>query len=92
MDGPTGVGAACAAIDPARFMDERQFASSVAEYVGDMKGMRKAEGHSAIFAPGEIEASKWAASLLNGIEMEDSAVKALNELLRNVGSEMVLGG
>ena len=92
MDGPTGVGAACAAIDPGRFMDERQFASSVAEYVKDMKSMRKAEGHSAIYAPGEIEASKWTASLINGIEMEESAVKAINELLGNVGADMILGG
>ena len=91
-DGPTGVGALCVALDPTRFMVSSQFQGEVAEYIKDMKGMKKAEGHSAIYAPGEIEASKWEAASKGGVELDDAAVSAINDLLSKVGSSMVLGG
>ena len=92
LDGATGVGCMCAALDPSKFMDTHEFEGQVRDYIADMKGMRLAEGSTGIFAPGEIEAGKWEKSSKNGIEMDDAAVATINELLKKAGSDMILGG
>lgn len=92
LDGPTGVGCMCAALDPSKFMDPEDYARQVDDYINDMKGMRLAEGSTGIYAPGEIEAGKWEKASKNGIEMDDAAVATINELLKKAGSDMTLGG
>jgi LDH2 family malate/lactate/ureidoglycolate dehydrogenase len=91
-DGPTGVGALCIVLDPARFMDAGEYKKQVSGYMRDMKGMKKAEGHSAIYSPGEIEAGKWETASKTGVELDETAISAIDELLRKVGADMVLGG
>ncbi|HNV33996.1 MAG TPA: Ldh family oxidoreductase [Bacillota bacterium] len=92
LDGPTGVGTAFLAMDPARFMDPSEYKGLVDAYIEDMKGTRRAAGFSSIFSPGEIEAERWESSRVSGVELDDPAVSTLNGLLAQVGSNILLGG
>jgi LDH2 family malate/lactate/ureidoglycolate dehydrogenase len=84
--GKTGVGASIAVIDIQKFTPLPEFATTMDDYVQSMKGMKKAKGASEIFLPGEIEQRREVASRQNGIELDEKAVAALNQLLEKVGS------
>ena len=87
----TGVGASIVAIDIRKFADLNQFAATMDKYVQSVKGMKKANFASEIFLPGEIEQRREAASRQNGVELDEKAVAAINQLLEKVGSRKQLG-
>ncbi len=88
--GPTGVGVFMIAIDVARFMPLHQFKSLMQSYEDSMKKSRKAKGVSRIYLPGEIEFEKEKKSMVEGIELSDSVVDSLNQLLEKMKSPLRL--
>lgn len=91
-DGPTGVGGVCIALDISRFMDLDTFTEKLDGYVRNMKSLEKAQGHSTIYMPGEIENIKLTESREKGIDLDNAALDRINTLLETVGSDMRLGG
>jgi LDH2 family malate/lactate/ureidoglycolate dehydrogenase len=90
LEGSTGVGAALTVISIERFMPLARFRELMAGYIGSMKGLKKAKGFAEIFLPGEIEQRKERQALANGVDLDDNAVAALNELLVKTGSKLAL--
>jgi LDH2 family malate/lactate/ureidoglycolate dehydrogenase len=88
--GPTGVGVFTLAIDIERFMPRQQFDELIQGYLASIKTSKKAKGVSQIYLPGEIELEKERKSLAEGIELSDSVVKSLNQLLEEVKSPLRL--
>jgi LDH2 family malate/lactate/ureidoglycolate dehydrogenase len=88
--GPTGVGVFVMAIDIGRFMPIAQFGELIKSYGESIRGSRKAGGVSRIYLPGEIEFEKEKKGLAEGIELDDSVVKDLNQLLEKVKSRLRL--
>lgn len=91
-DGPTGVGGICIALDISCFMDLHAFTGKVEDYVKNMKSLEKAQGHSRIYMPGEIENTKLAVSREDGINLDATMLDTINILLEMVDSDMKLGG
>ena len=91
-EGKTGVSATLIAIDIKKFMDLDDFASSMAEYISNLKNLKKARFASEIFLPGEIEFRRGLESQELGIQLSDDAVEKLNHLLEKFGSSLRLGG
>jgi LDH2 family malate/lactate/ureidoglycolate dehydrogenase len=88
--GPTGVGVFFVAIDVERFMPLHQFRDLMTSYVGSIKKIKKAKDVLRIYLPGEIELEKEKKSLAEGIELSDSVVGNLNQLLEKVKSPLRL--
>ena len=88
--GPTGVGVFIMAIDVNRFMPIHQFKGLVQAYGDSIKRSRKAKGVSRIYLPGEIEFEKEKKALSEGIELSDSVVSSLNQLLEKAKSPLRL--
>jgi LDH2 family malate/lactate/ureidoglycolate dehydrogenase len=88
--GPTGVGVFIIAIDVNRFMPIHEFKGLMESYGDSIKKSRKAKGVSRIYLPGEIELEKEKKSLAEGIELGDSVVGSLNQLLEKVKSRLRL--
>jgi LDH2 family malate/lactate/ureidoglycolate dehydrogenase len=88
--GPTGVGVFIMAIDVNRFMPIHQFKGLMESYGDSIKKSRKAKGISRIYLPGEIESEKEKKSMAEGIELSDSVVSSLNQLLDKVKSPLRL--
>ena len=88
--GPTGVGVFIMAIDVNRFMPIHQFKGLMESYGDSIKKSRKAKGVSQIYLPGEIELEKEKKSMAEGIELDDSVVGSLNQLLEKVKSRLRL--
>ncbi len=88
--GPTGVGVFFVAIDVERFMPLHQFRDLMASYAGSIKKIKKAKDVSRIYLPGEIELEKEKKSLAEGIELSDSVVGNLDQLLEKVKSPLRL--
>jgi len=88
--GPTGVGVCTMAIDIERFMSLQQFNSLMKGYLASIKESKKANGVSRIYLPGEIEFEKERKSLAEGIELSDSVVQNLNQLLERAKNPLRL--
>jgi LDH2 family malate/lactate/ureidoglycolate dehydrogenase len=88
--GPTGVGVFILAMAIDRFMPLQQFKGLMQSYGDSIKGSRKAKGVSRIYLPGEIEFEKEKKSMAEGIELNDSVVGSLNQLLEKVKSPLRL--
>jgi LDH2 family malate/lactate/ureidoglycolate dehydrogenase len=88
--GPTGVGVFFMAIDVNRFMPIHQFKELVQFYGNSIKKSKKAKGVSRIYLPGEIELEKEKKALSEGIDLSDSVVNNLNQLLENAKSPLKL--
>lgn len=84
-DGKTGVSATLIAIDIKKFMDLDAFASSMADYIDNLKNLKKANFASEIFLPGEIEFRRGLESQDLGIQLSEGAVEKLNHLLERFG-------
>ncbi len=90
LDGATGVGASLAAVDISKFMDLDAYKTEMDAYIASLKGMKKAGSATEIYLPGEIEYNREVESRRSGIQLDDEAVNALNQLLASVGSDVRL--
>jgi LDH2 family malate/lactate/ureidoglycolate dehydrogenase len=88
--GPTGIGVFFMAIDIERFMPLREFMGLMTSYAESVKKTKKAKDVSQIYLPGEIEHEKEKKSLGEGIELNESVVNNLNQLLEKVKSPLRL--
>jgi LDH2 family malate/lactate/ureidoglycolate dehydrogenase len=79
--GPTGVGVMTMALDIGSFMAPDQFARLVSDHAKSIRGSRKAEGVKHIYLPGEIESEREEISRSKGVEMDQSAIQSLYQLL-----------
>jgi LDH2 family malate/lactate/ureidoglycolate dehydrogenase len=89
--GPTGVGVFILAVDIEKFMPARQFRALIESYTSSIRGSKKARGTSRIFLPGEIESEKEERSLLEGVEVSESTVNSLNQILEKIKCPLRLG-
>ncbi len=85
-EGSTGVGAALTVVNIEHFMPLPAFTALMRGYIGKMKGLKKAKGFDAILLPGELEQGREKQARAEGVSLDDNAVKAINELLENIGS------
>jgi LDH2 family malate/lactate/ureidoglycolate dehydrogenase len=90
LEGPTGVGVCCIAIDIERFMDLHQFNRLRGSYIASIQRVRKAKDVSRIYLPGEIEFEKEKKSSKEGIKIDPGVAKDLNQLLEKVKSPLRL--
>jgi len=88
--GPTGIGVLTMAIDIERFMPLGQFKQLMDSYIASIRKSKKAKGVTRIYLPGEIEFEKKKKSLAEGIELNESVVGNLNQLLEKVKSPIRL--
>jgi LDH2 family malate/lactate/ureidoglycolate dehydrogenase len=88
--GPTGIGVFSMAIDIERFMPLHLFKDLMTSYAKSIKKTKKAKDVSQIYLPGEIEFEKEKKSLGEGIELSDSVVGDLTQLLEKVKSPLRL--
>jgi LDH2 family malate/lactate/ureidoglycolate dehydrogenase len=88
--GPTGIGVFTMAIDIERFMPLHQFRSLMTSYAGSIKKIKKTKGVSRIYLPGEIESEREKKSVTEGIELDLTVIKGLDELLEKVKSPLRL--
>lgn len=86
LEGMTGVGVFCAAINIQYFMDIEEFTVKVDEYIDSVKKLPKVKDVSEIYLPGEIEFNKEAKARKEGFELASSTVEKLNEILVKIGS------
>jgi LDH2 family malate/lactate/ureidoglycolate dehydrogenase len=86
LDGATGVGACFIAIDIGRFLPPESFAEKMAEYVRDIKGLRRQDGIAEILLPGEVERQKEEESRRAGIEVPETVARSMDEMLAKLGS------
>jgi LDH2 family malate/lactate/ureidoglycolate dehydrogenase len=90
LEGSTGVGAFMNVIDVETLMPIEKYRKLFSGYIAEMKGLKKAKGVEEIYLPGEIEQNREKQSRISGIELDDTAVAALNEMLVKTGSEIRL--
>ena len=90
LDGATGVGACFIAIDIGRFTDQQSFAVKMAEYIQEIKGLRKQAGVEEILLPGEVERKKQEESRRSGIEIPEPVAKGIDQVLTKLGSRLRL--
>ncbi len=86
-EGSTGVGAALTVVNIENFMPLETFKQLMQDYIKKMKGLKKAKGFNEIYLPGEIEQNKEWQAKTDGVNLDDNAVKAINELLETIGSK-----
>ncbi len=89
-EGSTGVGAALTVFNIENFMPLAAFAELIQGYIFRMKGLKKAKGFDEIYLPGEIEQNRERQSRKDGINLDDNAVKAIDELLEQAGASLRL--
>lgn len=80
--GPTGTGVFTMAIKVTEFMDENLYKQLINQHLKAFKSVKRANGVSEIFRPGEIEAIKEAESLKNGLEIPPERLENLNKMLQ----------
>lgn len=85
-EGSTGVGASLTVIDIEAFMPLERFKELITDYIAEIDSLKKAQGFDKIYLPGEIEQTKERKCDESGIELDDNAVAAINELLVQIGS------
>ncbi len=90
LEGPTGVGVICMAIDINHFMDLSNFYAKVDDYIHSIKGLSKVKGNSEIYLPGEIELLNEQKAAKEGIILDSSTLEKLNDLLIILGIQLRL--
>ena len=80
--GPTGTGAFTMAIKVTEFMDEGLFKQLIGQHLKAFKSVKRIDGVSEIFLPGEIESRKERESLKNGLEIAPERMEILNNMLK----------
>lgn len=90
LEGKTGVGCCCIAIDISRFMPVHTFSQLVEKYGAELKSCKLQEGFTEILLPGEIELRKEREAKVQGIEIPDQVVDALNDILKKTKTNIHL--
>ena len=90
LHGPTGAGATCIAIDINKFMDSQKFAFLLKEYLKSIKNLKKRDGVSEIFLPGEIELKNEIKSRYEKIILPRKIAADINKILKDVGAKEIL--
>lgn len=85
FDAPQGVGHFMGAIDVSHFLDLDAFKTAMSDMIGQIKGLRKAEGFGEILMPGELELNRAETNVENGIELPDPVYQELLELGKPYG-------
>lgn len=80
MDSPQEVSHFMGAIDISRFIDLERFTSTVSAMTDEVKGLKKVNGATEIYMPGEIELKKAEQSKQDGIVLEEPVYKELRML------------
>lgn len=88
LEGPTGVGASCIAIDINRFMEFDQFQNLLSDYINSAKRMNKANGFTEILMPGEIEYRNEQNSTEQGVYLDPQTVADFNELMNEIDKKI----
>jgi LDH2 family malate/lactate/ureidoglycolate dehydrogenase len=92
LSGPTGVGAAFICIDVGRFIDKAVFSNLLEEYCQEIKNLRRQPGFDDILVPGELELGYERDGAINGIEVPEAVVAAIDQILASLGSSVRLAG
>jgi LDH2 family malate/lactate/ureidoglycolate dehydrogenase len=90
LEGATGVGVFCMAIDINRFIDLEDFYSKIDNYIQEIKNLKKAKNVSEIYLPGEIELQKEEKASKQGIELDPLTVENLNDILSKLSIDLNL--
>jgi LDH2 family malate/lactate/ureidoglycolate dehydrogenase len=90
LSGPAGTGLFSAAIDISRFVPLDEFRKLMASYIESLRKVRKADGVSRIYFPGEIEYEEEKRSRAEGVEVDPMVTKSLNQILKKVNSPLRL--
>ena len=90
LEGPTGVGVFCMAIDISHFVELDTFYSRIDHYIRSIKNLKKAKDTSEIYLPGEIEFLREEKAREEGIEFSSQTGKKLNDILVKLGSNLRL--
>lgn len=85
FDAPQGIGHFMGAIDVSHFLDLDTFRTALSAMIGQIKGLRKAEGFDEILMPGELELNRAETNMQNGIQLSDPVYQELLELGRPYG-------
>lgn len=85
FNAPQGIGHFMGAINISSFLDLDTFKSTLSTMIGEIKGLRKAEGFNDILMPGELELNRAEANFQNGIELPDQVYDELAALGKPYG-------
>ncbi len=85
LEGSTGVGVLCIAINISHFMDLEDFYFKIDNYIHEIKNLKKAKNVSEIYLPGEIELQQEEKTSRQGIELAALTVEKLNDILSKLG-------
>ncbi|MGE4283012.1 MAG: Ldh family oxidoreductase [Clostridia bacterium] len=86
-DGTAGVGGCMIVIDIKHFIGLEEFSKNMNDYIATIKSLRRADGFDEILIPGESKQRKERDSMENGIELDESAVAALDKILEEISSK-----
>lgn len=90
LEGPTGVGVFCIAIDISHFIELDTFYSKIDDYIRSIKNLKKTKDTSEIYLPGEIEFLREEKAQKEGIEFSSQTMNKLNDILVKLGSNLRL--
>ena len=90
LEGATGVGVFCMAIDIKKFYDLDCFCSMVDSYICSIKNLKKVKNVSEVYLPGELEFISEQKSRKEGIKLDSKITESLNDILEKLGSNLKL--
>ena len=90
LEGQTGVGVFCMAMNIEYFLNLEEFVTQVDSYINSVKELKKVKGVSEIYLPGEIELMKEEKARNEGIDLTSSTLENLNDILSKIGSKLRL--
>ena len=85
FDAPQGVGHFIGAVDISHFIDLNTFKQMLSAMVGEIKGLKRAEGFDEILMPGERGMKYARKSAVEGVEIPEAVLKELRELGKPYG-------
>ena len=77
-------------VDPAAFSDLQEFKQRMDDYVDYLKNGKKAEGHTDIYMPGELEHIMYEKQMKEGIEYPVEVIKEYHTLCDKLGVEKMV--
>jgi len=90
LEGATGVGVFCMAIDIKKFYDLDCFCSMIDSYICSIKNLKKVKNVPEIYLPGELEFIREQKSREEGIKLDSKIIESLNDVLEKLGSNLRL--